>query len=59
MEITLNKGQAQLVDAAKLWWTTRSYQTFEISGPPGCGKTWIVNLIINIKFPTNYTNPFL
>lgn len=48
MDVILNKGQEALVQAAKEWWTTRSYQTFEISGPPGCGKTWIVNLIINI-----------
>lgn len=46
-QIILNNGQTQLVNDATLWWRHKTYQTFEISGPPGCGKTFIVNLIID------------
>jgi exodeoxyribonuclease-5 len=45
--IVLNDGQTKLVNDAVQWWNNKSYQTFEISGPPGCGKTWIVNYIID------------
>lgn len=48
MGIELNNGQKQLVNDATVWWHHRTYQTFEISGPPGCGKTWIVNYIIDL-----------
>ena len=47
-DIILNNGQTQLVNDAIQWWRHRSYQTFELSGPPGCGKTWIVNYIIDM-----------
>ena len=47
MDIVLNNGQKQLVNDAIQWWRHKTYQTFEISGPPGCGKTWIVNYIID------------
>lgn len=43
-----NKGQEQLAKDACYWWRTKYTQTFEISGPPGCGKTFIVNLIIDM-----------
>ena len=46
-DVTLNNGQNQLVFDAIQWWRHRNYQTFEISGPPGSGKTWIVNHIID------------
>lgn len=46
-QVILNNGQTQLVNDATLWWRHKTYQTFEISGPPGCGKTFIVNLIID------------
>ena len=48
MGIELNNGQKQLVNDATVWWHHKTYQTFEISGPPGCGKTWIVNYIIDL-----------
>lgn len=47
-DIVLNNGQTQLVNDAIQWWRHRSYQTFELSGPPGSGKTWIVNYIIDM-----------
>jgi ATP-dependent exoDNAse (exonuclease V), alpha subunit - helicase superfamily I member len=47
-DVVLNNGQTQLVNDAIQWWRHRSYQTFELSGPPGSGKTWIVNYIIDM-----------
>lgn len=45
--IVFNDGQKQVVYDATQWWRHRTYQTFELSGPPGSGKTWIVNYIID------------
>ena len=47
MSIQLNNGQKQVLSDAIYWWHHRPYQTFEISGPPGSGKTVLVNAIID------------
>ena len=47
MSIELNNGQKQVLSDAIYWWHHRPYQTFEISGPPGSGKTFLVNAIID------------
>ena len=44
--ITLNTSQQKVFEDAINWWRTKSYQTFEISGPPGSGKTFLINKII-------------
>ena len=48
MGIEPNMGQKMLAVDAIHWWQRRYTQTFEISGPPGCGKTFIVNWIIDL-----------
>jgi len=47
MSIELNAGQKKVLSDAIYWWHHRPYQTFEISGPPGSGKTFLVNAIID------------
>jgi len=43
-----NECQKRILAEAITWWKNRPYQTFEISGPPGSGKTFIVNMIIDM-----------
>lgn len=47
MSIEFNSGQKRVLADAIDWWRHRPYQTFEISGPPGSGKTFLVNAIID------------
>lgn len=43
----LNRGQTKVYDAAIDWFRKGNEQTFEISGPPGSGKTYLINQIID------------
>lgn len=45
--IVLNQSQQKVFNDAIDWWRHQRYQTFEISGPPGSGKTFLINQIIN------------
>lgn len=45
--ITLNNDQQRVFNDAVKWWKTKNTQTFEISGPPGSGKTFLLNYIID------------
>jgi exodeoxyribonuclease-5 len=47
MNIQPNACQSKVLSEAIAWWKSGSTQTFEISGPPGSGKTFIVDLIID------------
>ena len=43
----LNRSQQQVFNEAIRWWKSGNEQTFEISGPPGSGKTFLLNYIID------------
>ena len=43
----LNNDQSKVYYEALDWWKKKNDQTFEISGPPGSGKTFLVNHIID------------
>ena len=43
----LNHSQQIVFNQAIEWWNTKNSQTFEISGPPGSGKTFLINEIID------------
>lgn len=43
----LNNDQYRVFQEVIKWWNTRNEQTFEISGPPGSGKTFLLNYIID------------
>jgi exodeoxyribonuclease-5 len=45
--VELNRCQTITLNDAIAWWNHRTTNTFEISGPPGSGKTFLVNHIIN------------
>lgn len=45
--IELNESQKKVFNEAIDWWRNGSEQTFEISGPPGSGKTFLINTIVN------------
>lgn len=47
MRIQPNECQKKVLQEALTWWRNGADQTFEISGPPGSGKTFIVNMIID------------
>lgn len=47
MNAELNLSQQKVFQDAILWWRQKNYQTFEISGPPGSGKTFLINKIID------------
>ena len=47
MYSTLNAGQKRVFDAAIEWWHSNKRYPFEISGPPGAGKTYLINCIID------------
>ena len=60
--ISLNESQTRVFNDAINWWRLGTEQTFEISGPPGSGKTFLINHIIkalNINMdriaPMSYT----
>lgn len=43
---SLNTNQRRVFDAAMEWWKGDRSEPFEISGPPGSGKTYLINTII-------------
>lgn len=43
----LSRSQQKVFDEAIKWWKNKEDQTFEISGPPGSGKSYLVNQIIS------------
>jgi exodeoxyribonuclease-5 len=43
----LNNDQSRVYYKALDWFKKRNEQTFEISGPPGSGKTFLINYIID------------
>lgn len=47
MAFELNYQQAQTVKLAKKWYKNLPKQTFEISGPPGTGKSTIVSVLVD------------
>lgn len=44
---SLNRNQRRVFDAAMEWWKGDRRLPFEISGPPGSGKTYLINTIID------------
>lgn len=44
---SLNTNQRRIFDAAMEWWKGDRSEPFEISGPPGSGKTYLINTIID------------
>ena len=47
MGILLNKDQTRVFNEAIDWYRSGNEQTFELSGPPGAGKTFLINYIID------------
>lgn len=45
--LSLNTNQRLVFDAAMEWWKGDRSEPFEISGPPGSGKTYLINTIID------------
>ena len=45
--MSLNRGQTKVFEEAIRWYRQGNEQTFEISGPPGSGKTYLINKIID------------
>ena len=43
---SLNTNQRRVFDAAMEWWKGARSEPFEISGPPGSGKTYLINTIV-------------
>lgn len=43
----LNTGQKRVYDAAIEWWKSGARVPFEISGPPGSGKSFLIDAIID------------
>lgn len=44
---SLNTNQRRVFDAAMEWWKGARSEPFEISGPPGSGKTYLINTIVD------------
>lgn len=44
--VELNQSQTKVFNDAIRWWRQGTEQTFEISGPPGSGKTFLINKIL-------------
>lgn len=44
--IELTPSQKRVFQDAITWWRSRNEQTFEISGPPGSGKSFLINQIM-------------
>lgn len=47
MSIELTSSQKRVFQDAINWWRSGTEQTFEISGPPGSGKSFLINQIIS------------
>ena len=47
MAAVLNNDQSRVYYEALDWYRKGNQQTFEISGPPGSGKTFLINYIID------------
>lgn len=45
--MSLNRDQSRIFEQAIYWYNNSSEQTFEISGPPGSGKTYLINQIVS------------
>ena len=45
--VSLNFNQRRVFDAAMEWWKGDRSEPFEISGPPGTGKTYLIDTIID------------
>lgn len=46
MMIELNASQQKVFNDAIDWWRRGTEQTFEISGPPGSGKSFLIDKIV-------------
>lgn len=44
--VSLNNSQQQVFNDAITWWRRGTEQTFEISGPPGSGKSFLIDKIV-------------
>lgn len=44
--VVLNNSQQKVYNDAIDWWRHRTEQTFEISGPPGSGKSFLIDKIV-------------
>ena len=53
-------GQKELIGEGKILWQmdqTKEYQSFVLSGPPGCGKTTLATVLAkNSELPSRYFN---
>ena len=46
LNVELNSSQQQVFNDAINWWRQGTCQTFEISGPPGSGKSFLIDKIV-------------
>lgn len=58
MMIELNTSQQKVFNDAINWWRHGTEQTFEISGPPGSGKSFLIDKIVKaLKIDSNRIAP--
>lgn len=58
MMIELNASQQKVFNDAIDWWRRGTEQTFEISGPPGSGKSFLIDKIVKaLKIDSNRIAP--
>lgn len=58
MMIELNTSQQKVFNDAINWWRRGTEQTFEISGPPGSGKSFLIDKIVKaLKIDSNRIAP--
>lgn len=58
MMIELNTSQQKVFNDAIDWWRRGTEQTFEISGPPGSGKSFLIDKIVKaLKIDSNRIAP--
>lgn len=58
MMIGLNTSQQKVFNDAINWWRRGTEQTFEISGPPGSGKSFLIDKIVKaLKIDSNRIAP--